>query len=197
MPFRRKICLLWVCLHFLSIIAFACRDLISQWPNVLAKASVLAGHRDPGHYGILGKDSSQFGTLRRLFESYGNWTGIAAGYSYFAPSVPPSYKLVLEIHYPDSRIEYDVPHVFDTAAGYRLSILIDSLAQFRHSTLREAPLRLLVYETWRRHPAATMIRAVVGEVKLPSPAEFRAGHRMSYEVLYSYDFEFRAEPARR
>ena len=46
-----------------------------------------------------------------------NIAGIETGYGYFAPNVPGGYRLVFELHYPDGRVEYELPSVSSAAAG--------------------------------------------------------------------------------
>jgi len=192
-----RIFVAWLALHFFLVVTFAVRD----------AASVL-----PGDFGVFPGLSNQFwrsaeavastvaaerlplsSPVRQTVAAYANYSGIETGYSYFAPTVPGNGKLVFEIHYPDGRIDYDVPHVGGEAAGYRLATLVDSLPRFHYVPLRDALIKMLVYANWQKHPDATMIRAVFGMVNLPSMAEFKAGKTKSYDVLYSYDFRFRSK----
>jgi hypothetical protein len=62
----------------------------------------------------LGQTLSLSNPLRQSVSAYINATGVEGGYGFFAPSVPDSYKLVLELHYPDGRVEYELPRVSDT-----------------------------------------------------------------------------------
>ena len=195
---RTRLCVGWFTLHFFFITVFAVRDLVSGQPGnsgVLSEWSDQFWRKAEGvTFTILGGRLSVSSPIRQGIAAYANAAGIEAGYSYFAPSVPGSHKLVFELHYPDGRVEYDVPHVAGAAAGYRLTTLLDMLQQFHYAPLREEIVRMLVYAVWQKHPDATMIRAAFGVVNLPTMAEFRAGTTRSYDLLYSYDFRFRNKP---
>jgi len=130
--------------------------------------------------------------IRQAVTTYTDWSGIEAGYSYFAPAVPGNCRLVFELHYADGRIDYDIPVVGSGAAGYRLATLLDHLRLVRYLRLREALVRTLVNSIHREHPDAVLIRAIFGVASLTTPAEYRAGRRNSYQALYAYDFRFRS-----
>ena len=135
--------------------------------------------------------------LRQGVNAYINATGIEGGYGFFAPSVPDSYKLVLELHYPDSRVEYELPRVSDTATGVRLATLLDQIGRTNYDPLRETMIKMIAYSVWQDHPQATNVRAVFGFVALPSLDEAKQGKTESYHFLYAYDFSFQrpSEPA--
>ena len=141
---------------------------------------------------ILGRQSGASDAQRQILATYADCTGIEAGYSYFAPNVPGNSKLVFELHYPDGRVEYDVPVVGGEAAGYRVSTLLDHLRAVQYVRLREALLETLVYSIHREHPEAMLIRAFFGVADLTTPSEYRAGKRISYQAVYAYDFRFGA-----
>ncbi|HEY7001307.1 MAG TPA: hypothetical protein VH330_06165 [Candidatus Udaeobacter sp.] len=125
-----------------------------------------------------------------------NLAGIEAGYNYFAPNVPGGYKLVFELHYPDGRVEYELPSVSSHAAGLRIQGLLDGIGRIQHDVLREHLVKTLTQSAWREHPDVKMIRAVFGAISLPSITEFKHGKRASYQFLYAYDFSLEkpAEP---
>jgi hypothetical protein len=131
--------------------------------------------------------------VRQTVALYTHVAGIDSGYSFFAPNVPSSYKVVFEFHAPDGRVEYDLPEIGGEATGLRLGNLLDFIGETRYAGLREAMLRRLAYASWLHHPDATMVRTVFGIVSLPSAAEYQSGEREAYEVLYAYDFH-RAAP---
>jgi len=122
--------------------------------------------------------------------TYTHLGGIEAGYAFFAPSVPDNYKLVFELHYPDGRVEYDLPHAATASGGLRLSTLIDNIGQAENEELREIMAKMLAYAVWQQHPDATMIRTVLGFAVLPTAEEYRRGTRESDQFLYAYDFNF-------
>lgn len=143
------------------------------------------------------KAETAFGTrldesnpVRRGVAFYLESAGIEAGYGFFAPNVPSSFKLVFEVHHGDGRVEYALPSVGGVATGMRLNNLFDYIAQTRYDALRVTMLKMLAYSIWREHPDATVIRTVFGVVVLPSAREIKEGGKESYEFLYAYDFSF-------
>jgi hypothetical protein len=133
--------------------------------------------------------------VRQVLATYLHIAGIETGYSYFAPNVPGSYKLVFELHYPDGQIEYELPRVNSTAAGLRVAGLLDKIGRTPYDALRELLVKTLAQSIWRQHPEVKTIHAVFGSIKLPSLSEFEHGKRESYDFLYAYDFSLREKPA--
>jgi hypothetical protein len=121
---------------------------------------------------------------------------IETGYGYFAPNVPGGYRLVFELHYPDGRVEYELPGVNSAAAGLRIASLLDEIGRTRYDPLREYMVKALAASVWREYPGVKTVRAVFGSLNLPSPAEFERGKRESYDFLYAYDFSRTEEPAK-
>lgn len=142
---------------------------------------------------VLGQSLSLSNPLRRSVNLYINASGIEGGYGFFAPSVPDSYKLVFELHYPDGRVEYDLPRVSDKATGVRLATLLDQVGRTNYDPLREIMIKMLAYSAWQDHPDANVVRAVFGFVALPSIEEVKRGKTESYHFLYAYDFSFREQ----
>jgi hypothetical protein len=132
--------------------------------------------------------------IRQTLATYLHIAGIETGYSYFAPNVPRSYRLVFELHYPDGRVEYELPSVGSGAAGLRVAGLLDKIGRTPYEVLREHLIKTLAQSIWREHPEVKTIRAVFGSTRLPSLSEFERGKRESYEFLYAYDFSLREEP---
>jgi hypothetical protein len=179
-------------LHFFFIIAASSRDLFSllgeggnlfpsSWEPFWNRAETTTSAG-------LGERLSKTNPLRQAITVYLHSAGIESGYGFFAPNVPNSYKLVFEIHYPDGRVEYQLPEVGGGAAGLRLISLYDNVARITYEPLRETTLKMLAYTVWREHPDATMIRAVFGTVTIPAFANWLHGRRESYEVICAYDF---------
>ncbi len=114
--------------------------------------------------------------------------GIEAGYGFFAPNVPDSYKLVFELQTPDGRLEYDLPGTESAETTLRVASLLDQLGGTESEVFQAVSLKLLAHSVWQRHPAATTVRAIVGSLRLPSPKEYRGGQRPSHQFLYAYEF---------
>jgi hypothetical protein len=145
----------------------------------------------------LGQHLAASNAIRQALATYLHLAGIEAGYGYFAPNVPGSYKLVFELHFPDGRVEYELPSVSGEAAGLRVAGLLDSIGRTPYDTLREILVKRLAQSIWRKHPDVQSVRAIFGSVGLPSINEFEHGKRKYYEFLYAYDFTLQNEPARR
>ena len=129
--------------------------------------------------------------FRNALAAYEHGTGIEAGYGFFAPSVPNSYKVVFEIRFQNAPTEYELPRVSDDEMGLRLSSLLEQIGHVRYDPLRELMLKMLAYPVWKQHPDASAIRAVFGYVDVPSAEELEQGKQESYNFLYAYDFTFR------
>jgi len=138
----------------------------------------------------LGQTLSDSNPVRQAISGYLNATGVEAGYSYFAPNVPDSYKIVFELQYPDGHAEFELPQVSGKATGLRLSTLLDAIADTEYEPLRAMMVKMLAYAVWQEHSEAVKVRAVFGYVDLPTPAEYRQGKKESYHSLFAYDVDF-------
>jgi len=191
---RRHVYLACFAAHFLIISAVCCRDTLLLLANgYTACPPSLEPYWRRAEKVVSAPLAEQLeltNPLREVISTYTRSAGIDFGYGFFAPNVPNNFKLVFQIHYPDGRIEYELPHVSTPAAGLRVSTLIDNIAQTRYDPLRELMVKMMAYGVWRGHPDAMMVRAVVGFVTLPNVAEFRQGMSESYQFLYAYDFQF-------
>jgi hypothetical protein len=190
----------WLALHFLLIVSFSCRDtlqLVAQGPTILPSWSKNFSQKVERIISVgLGQDLAVSDPVREVLATYAHVAGIEAGYGYFAPNVPGSYKLVFELHYPDGRLQYELPRVSNAAAGLRIAGLLDYVGRTRYDELREVLVKMLAKSIWRQHPEAKTIRAIFGSITLPSVSEFKHGKRESYEFLYAYDFSLQNEPAK-
>ena len=139
----------------------------------------------------LGQRLAASNLVPQAIATYLHIAGIETGYNYFAPNVPGSYKLVLELHYPDGHAEYELPRVSSAAAGLRLAGLLDKIGRTPYDALREHLVKMVAQSVWREHPEVKTVRAVFGSIKLPGITEFEHGKRESYEFLYAYDFSLR------
>jgi len=197
---QQRVYLAWFVLHFLLIITISCRDivwLVAHKLTILPAPFRAAAQRvEPIATGALGDNLSASNPLRRALLTYLHIAGIDRGYGYFAPNVPAGYKIVFELHYPDGRVEYELPAVNSGAAGLRVATLLDEIGRTRYDPLREYIIKTLAASIWRKHPGVKTVRAVFGLLNLPTPAEFEHGKRESYDFLYAYDFSLSEEPAK-
>jgi hypothetical protein len=144
---------------------------------------------------VHGKGAQSSGVLRTAWLTYLHLAGIERGYGYFAPNVGVSYKLVLELHYPDGQVGYEVPGGGSSAVQLRMASFLDEIGRSRDDQVRQYFVKMLARPVWREHPEVQTMRAVFGYKKLPTIAEFERGERESYEFLYAYDFSL-ADSAR-
>lgn len=113
--------------------------------------------------------------------------GVESPYTFFAPNVPESLKVVFEIQFLDKRVIYDVPHVESHTEGLRLSALVDQAAA-QPGLWREVVLQMLAASCAETHPDANRIRVVVLASKFPPPGAYLTGAEPSYRYVCSYDF---------
>jgi hypothetical protein len=187
-----------VIFHLLLVLTVSCRDtfVVLSKGHTIFPSNLDSSWREAGRVttAVIGQDLSKSNPLRQGLGAYLNAAGIEAGYGFFAPHVPVTYKLVLELHYRDGRIEYETPRVNTGSARLHLVSLLDFIGQVEDSVVREGMIKFLVYATWREHRDVSMIRAVFGMVDFPKPGEFERGRRESYQVLYAYDVTFEPKP---
>ncbi|MGI8819465.1 MAG: hypothetical protein ACR2ID_01110 [Chthoniobacterales bacterium] len=126
--------------------------------------------------------------IAHLLRGYLQAAGIQAGYSYFAPNVSDSYRLLFELHYQEGRVEYEAFAPDNRETDLRLAGLLDEVIKTHSDALREVIVKLLVQSVWQRYPEVAHVRAVLAAWQMPSAAEYREGARGSYKFLYAYDF---------
>jgi len=181
-------------LHFFFLITVASRDLFA----VLADgSSYLPVSLEPhwrafenATFIALGEKLPANNPVRETIALYLHTAGIEAGYGYFAPNVPYSYKLVFELTYPDGKVEYELPGIATAETGMRLPTLLDYIAATHYEPLRELIFKMLAYSVWQSHRDAVRVRAVFGTMITPSIAGFERGDEVRYAVVCAYDFGF-------
>ena len=185
------------CIHFLLITAAAVGEVASLIANGYTNLPTSAesyGNRIVWLTAlVMGRTLPGSNPLRQTVAAYMNSTGINGGYTFFAPGVPNSFKIVFEIHYPNGEVEYELPHVTRSATVVRLATLLHYIGLAKEDALREAMVKMLTYPVSEEHPHATTIRTVFGFIDEPTVAEARKGKKESYKVLYAYDFKVGSE----
>jgi hypothetical protein len=188
---HKDLCVAWLTLHLLLIVSVSCRDMlhsVADGPTILPPSFKEFSEKSAAVIsGALGQRLSASNPVREAVATYVNLAGIEAGYGYFAPNVPGTYKLTFELHYPDGRIEYELPHVSSNAARLRVAGLVNEIGRTKYDALREILVRMLAQSTWREHPDVGTMRALFQSIRLPNLNEFEQGKSESYEVLYTYD----------
>ena len=191
----------WLALHLLLIVSFSCREtlrVIAEGPTILPLWFKNFSQKAQAVFSIaLGQKLASSNPVCETLNTYANAAGIETGYGYFAPNVPGGYRLVFELHYPDGRVEYELPAVRSEAAGLRVAGLLETIGRTPSDAMREILVKTLAQSAWHQHPDVESVRAILGSVILPSVPEFEHGKRQSYEFLYAYDFSLTNEPTKR
>lgn len=193
----KRIYAAWFVVHFYLITAVCFAGIFSlvaeratMLPSALdkyaRKAELIAAS-------VLGKEAGAYSPVRRGIATYLHAAGIQAGYTFFAPNIPGYYRLTLELHYADGRVENESPHVSGKAAALRLDSLLDRLADKRYEPLREVVVKMLALSVWRERPEVKKIRATFGAVSPPDISDFEHGKGESFQPIFTYDFSLRTE----
>ena len=181
-------------LHFFFLVTVASRDLFAVLAEGSSYLPVSLGPRwrafENATFIALGEKLPANNPVRETIALYLQVAGIEAGYGYFAPNVPYSYKLVFELTYPDGKVEYELPGIATAETGMRLPTLLDYIAATHYEPLRVLIFKMLAYSVWQSHRDATRVRAVFGTVITPSIAGFERGDEVRYAVVCAYDFGF-------
>ena len=187
-----------VIFHLLLVLTVSCRDTFVAFSkgHTIFPSNLDSSWQEAESIttALIGQDLPKWNPLRQGLGAYLNAAGIEAGYGFFAPHVPGTYKLVFELHYHDGRIEYETPSVKTGSARLHLVSLLDFIGQVEDGVVREGMIRFLVYATWREHRDVAKIRAIFGSVDFPTPGELERGRKESYQVLCAYDVTFEPKP---
>jgi hypothetical protein len=157
-----------------------------------------AGKRlaDAGEHGAaaaVGRRLPRSHAIRHAIQTYLHAAGIESGYGFFAPNVPDTYKLVFELHYADGRVEYEPAGVDTGEVGLRFASLMDYIGRTSSDLEREVLVKLLARSTASQHRGVVKIRAILGSLALPDPAEFQVNRSAIYQFRHAYDFVRSAE----
>ena len=150
---RRNIYAAWFVFQFLLIVSFSCCDtfrVVAEGPTILPRWVQNFSREAQAVLSIaLAQKLTAGNPVREAVSTYVHVAGIETGYGYFAPNVPGSYVLVFELHYPDGRIEYELPSVRSATAGLRIAGLLDSIGRTPYDGLREILVKTLAQSVWR------------------------------------------------
>lgn len=181
--------------HFLLILAVSCRETVwlaarglTLLPPSIKKVSKAV---EATASGFSEHNIEHSHSVRQALRTYLHLAGIESGYGFFAPNVPDSYHLVFELHYPDERVEYESAGVESGESTLRFASLMDYVGRTSSALEREILIKLLAHAVWREHPDAVKVRAILGTIALPAPAEFRQTKTASYQFLSAYEFVLR------
>jgi hypothetical protein len=178
-------------IHFLCVGVVCCRDtfwIIGRGLTVLgAKGNALGNAGESFATAALGEQLARTHWLRQSIDLYLHAAGIESGYGFFAPNVGSTSKLVFELHFADGKVEYQ-PAVLDAAQDdLRLASFLDSLNRTNSERLRNILIRSLAEPLWSRHPTLVKVRAILGTLSFPTPAEIVAGKGASYQFVTAFE----------
>ena len=147
MSARYSLRLAFFAVHLLLIVLVCCHDtfwLCAQGYTFLP-AYLAPSWRNAERItaAALGGNLELQSSVRQALTLYTHAAGTHSAYSFFAPNVPSNYKVVFELHYPDGRVESDLPEVAADTTGLRLISLLDYIGQSRYIPLREGMLKML------------------------------------------------------
>jgi len=178
--------------HFSFIGAISCWDILDLVatgrtmlpPAIAAPAKQLSG----AIQSISPRQLPRLNPIRQTIIGYAHMAGVESPYTFFAPNVPESLRVIFEIQFLDSRVVYDVPRVESHSEGLRLSALVDQAAA-QPGLWRDVVLRMVAASAADMNPDAIRIRVVVAARKFPAPGDYLTGAEPSYRYVCSYDFE--------
>ena len=137
----RRAFLSWFAVHFLLLIFVSSREtflLVSQGATILPpKAEPCAQYAESITAAALALHLTESNPVRQAVATYLGLAGIDAGYGYFAPNVPNSYRLVFELHYPNGRTETHTSATRNGAVDLRLASLLDQIGRTPSDEFRE------------------------------------------------------------
>ena len=153
---QRYLHVAWLALHLLLIVSFSCREtlrVIAEGPTILPLWFKNFSQKAQTVFSIaLGQKLAASNPVRETLNTYVNAAGIETGYGYFAPNVPGGYRLVFELHYPDGRVEYELPAVRSEAAGLRVAGLLENIGRTPYDAMREILVKTLAQSVWHAAP---------------------------------------------
>src|SRR5215212_5602825 len=126
----RRFWLAVFCGHFVVIAAISCSDLIAlisgghtMSPQVVVGA---AGKLADGFRKVSPRGLDRGNPARQIIVAYSHIAGIDAPYTFFAPNVPDSLRVVFQLTGPSDGIRQELPLVGSDSEGLRLLALTDS-----------------------------------------------------------------------
>lgn len=177
--------------HFLAIVTVSCWDLVNlvaDGRTILPRTIVTSAARvTQAMKSMSPRRLSRTNPLRQTVFGYCHSAGIESPYTFFAPNVPESLRVMFEIQFPDKRVSYELPRVESETEGLRLSALVDQAAA-KSGLWREVVLQMLAAAVADNNPDAIKIRVTVDALRFPNPTDYLKGAKPSYQFVCRYDF---------
>src|SRR3954447_13334828 len=145
MRWNRRILLTWFFLHFAAVLAVSlCEtvrlislDLTNVPPSI---ADSIHRFRSVAE-APLGLRLPKTSPIRQGLVAYLMFAGADAGYGYFAPNIPNSYKLSFELRSSDDQTEVQSLRLTSSDLGLRVASLVDQIGEGSSPELREHMLK--------------------------------------------------------
>ena len=159
----RQFWIVGLAVHFLAIGTVSSWDivnLVADGRTILPRTMVTGAARmTQAMKSISPRRLSGTNPVREIILGYCHSAGIESPYSFFAPNVPASLRVMFEIQFPGKRVSYELPRVQSDTEGLRLSALIDQAAA-KSGLWREVVLQMLAAAVADNNPEATRIRVI-------------------------------------
>lgn len=190
---KRQLLTLGVGAIHLCLIAVVCCEetlaLVSAQLTILPTAcSSPARKLQPSFAAVLRRHCVAEDRGRQLINTYLHLAGIESSYNFFAPNVPPAYKLVFEFTYNDGRVDYESAGFEGGETSLRFASLLDYLGRLQFEAGREYLIHSLATSAWQAHPDAVHVRAILGSLVYPPPHQFLVDPTVTYQFAAAYTF---------
>jgi hypothetical protein len=120
--------------------------------------------------------------------AYLHIAGVASGYGFFAPNIPPLHRLSLTVSDRHNRVQHGILSPTRGEKDLRLASFLDSLGRRTAGDVRDIMFSLLGEALFAEHPEATSIHVAVEKVRRPDVREFKRGVKETIEPAYAYEF---------
>jgi hypothetical protein len=140
-----------------------------------------AGHLSYWNMGLVGS----------WMESYGEFTGSARSYTFFAPNVADSVRAEFDLY--DANDNFLMTDSLRAGTNREADLRVINIIEYLQNDLADNQYRRLLALSWMgkmfaRHPSAVSAFLRVETFDVPSMKEFREGIRYDWEPIYQANF---------
>ena len=187
----RNLLIAVLAVHFLLTTVVCFRDtfwLIGRSATILPQAGT-----DSAREGLqfttaaLGQRLPRNHLLRQSLDLYLHATGTESGYGFFAPNVGGTSRLVFELYFADGHVAYKPANADPDGDSLRFASFVDLVSRTQSESLRDILIRSLAQPIWQCYPEVVRIRAILGTLSYPLPAERLKGGSAFYNFVGAYE----------